>query len=73
MKNIIKKVSVLLGTIIRAIVIVLCLCIFPYIGVCISWYMICFCFGIEFSAKVALGIYLCVMLLQGILIKRANK
>lgn len=61
MKNIINKVV--------AIVIVLCLCIFPYIGVCISWYMICWCFGTEFSAKVALGIYLCIILLQGILIK----
>ena len=73
MKNIINKVSAILGTIVRAIVMVLCLCILPYIGLCISWYMICFCFGIEFNAKVALGIYLGVMLLQGILIKRANK
>ena len=73
MKNIINKVSVIIGTIIGAIVMVLCLCILPYIGVCISWCMICWCFGIEFSAKVALGIYLCVMLLQGILIKRENK
>ena len=73
MKNIINKVSTIIGTIIGDIVIVLCLCILPYIEVCISWYMICWCFGIEFSAKVALGIYLCVMLLQGILKKRENK
>ena len=73
MKNIINKVSVILGTIVGAIVMVLCLCILPYIGVCISWCMICWCFGIEFSTKVALGIYLCVMLLQEILIKRENK
>ena len=73
MKNIIDKVSVFLDTIIEAIVIILCLHIFPYIGVCISWYMICWCFGAEFSAKVALGIYLCIILLQGILIKQENK
>ena len=73
MKNIINKVSVIIGTIIGAIIMVLCMCIFPYIGVCVSWYMICWRFGIEFSAKVALGIYLCVMLLQEILIKRENK
>ena len=73
MKNIINKVSVIIGTIIGAIVMILALCIFPYIGVCVSWYMISWCFGIEFSAKVALGIYLCVMLLQKILIKRENK
>ena len=73
MKNIINKVSAILKTIIKAIVIALCLCILPYIGLCVSWYMICYCFGIEFSAKVALGIYLCVMCLQGILIKQANK
>ena len=73
MKNIISKASVILGTIIGAIVMILALCIFPYIGVCISWYMICWCFGIEFSAKVALGIYLCIMLLQGMLTKRGNK
>lgn len=73
MKNIINKASIILGTIIGAIVMILALCIFPYLGVCISWYIICWCFGIQFSAKVALGIYLCVMLLQGLLIKRESK
>ena len=67
--KLLDKICVAIGSIVA----ILAFMTFPYIGVCISWYVICWCFGIEFSAKVALGIYLCVTLLQRILIKRENK
>ena len=67
--KLLDKMCIAIGSIVAILVFI----ILPYIAVCFIWCIICWCFGIEFSAKVALGIYLCITLLQGILTKRENK
>ena len=63
--KLLDKICVAIGSIVA----ILAFMLLPYIVVCSIWYIICWCFGIQFSAKVALGIWLIIVILKAILSK----
>ena len=60
--KLLDKICVAIGSIFA----ILAFIILPYIAVCFVWYIICWCFGIQFSAKVALGILLIIDILKAV-------
>lgn len=70
MKNIISKIAIVTGTIIGAMIMLLMIILLPYLAVSVVWSIICWCFGIEFSAKVSLGIVIIIYILSYLLDKR---
>ena len=63
--KLLDKICVAIGSIVA----ILAFITLPYIAVCFIWYNICWCFGIQFSAKVALGILLTIYTLKYIFSK----
>ena len=63
--KLLDKICVVIGSIVA----ILAFITLPYIAVCFIWYNICWCFGIQVSAKVALGILLTIYTLKYIFSK----